>query len=73
VQRVEVGGRGALYEPVTPGGGHHHHAVCDRCGRLTPFEDQALERAIDRLGERLGHRVQAHDVLIRGECETCAR
>src|SRR5262245_23427156 len=38
VQRVEVGGRGALYEPVIPGGGHHHHAVCDRCGTLTPFE-----------------------------------
>ncbi len=73
VQRVEVGGRGALYEPVIPGGGHHHHAVCDRCGTLTPFEDPGLERAIDRLAGRLGHRVEAHDVLIRGECEACAR
>ncbi len=72
VQKVDVGGRGALYEPVVPGGGHHHHAVCDRCGTLTPFEDPGLERAIDRLAGRLGHRVEAHDVLIRGECEACA-
>jgi Fur family ferric uptake transcriptional regulator len=71
VQRVDVGG-GALYEAVVPGGEHHHHAVCERCGALTPFEDPALERAIDGLAGRLGHRVQAHDVLIRGECGGCA-
>jgi Fur family ferric uptake transcriptional regulator len=73
VQRIEVGEGGARFEPVVPGGDHHHHAVCDRCGRLTPFEDAALERAIRRLSDRLGHRVDAHDVLIRGECARCAR
>jgi Fur family ferric uptake transcriptional regulator len=72
VQRVEVGGGGARFEAVVPGGSHHHHAVCERCGRLTPFEDAGLERAIKRLTDRLGHRVDAHDVLIRGECTTCS-
>lgn len=72
VQRVELGEGGARYEPVVPGGHHHHHAVCEHCGRLTPFEDPALERAIDRLGKRLSHTVRAHDVLIRGECRRCA-
>jgi Fur family ferric uptake transcriptional regulator len=73
VQRVEVGAGGARYEATVPGGHHHHHAVCDRCGRLTPFEDPGLERAIDRLAGRLGHEVQGHDVLIRGDCKNCAR
>ncbi len=73
VQRVEVGGGGTRYEPVVPGGAHHHHAVCERCGDLTPFEDAGLERAIARLGERLGHRIGGHDVLLRGECRSCAR
>jgi Fur family transcriptional regulator, ferric uptake regulator len=72
VQRVEVGDGGARFEAVVPGGRHHHHAVCERCGRLTPFEDAGLERAIKRLADRLGHRVEAHDVLIRGECSRCA-
>jgi Fur family ferric uptake transcriptional regulator len=72
VQRVELGEGGARYETVVPGGEHHHHAICERCGRLTPFEDGRLERAIVGLTERLGHSVRAHDVLIRGECETCA-
>jgi Fur family ferric uptake transcriptional regulator len=72
VQRVEVGDGSARFEPVVPGGEHHHHVVCDRCGRLTPFSDEALERAIHRVASRVSHRVRAHDVLIRGECAGCA-
>src|SRR5437588_6971622 len=36
VGRLEVGTT-ARYERMVPGGDHHHHLVCDRCGRLTPF------------------------------------
>jgi Fur family ferric uptake transcriptional regulator len=72
VQRVEVGDGGARYEAVVPGGEHHHHVVCDRCGAIAQFEDRALERVIDRLGGRLGHRVSGHDVVIRGVCPRCA-
>jgi Fur family transcriptional regulator, ferric uptake regulator len=71
VQRVEVGEGGARYEPVIPDGEHHHHLVCEQCGRLVPFEDEGLERAIGRLAKRLGHRVSGHDVLIRGRCSRC--
>ena len=71
LQRVETGEGGARYEAVVPGGHHHHHAVCERCGRLTPFEDRSLERAINSIAERIGHRVDAHDVLLRGVCERC--
>jgi Fur family ferric uptake transcriptional regulator len=72
VQRVEVGEGGARFEAVVPGESHHHHAVCESCGRLTAFEDPALERAIEDLATRLGHRALAHDVLIRGECAGCS-
>lgn len=73
VQRVEVGGGSARYEAVIPGGEHHHHVVCDSCGRISAFEDEGLERAIGRLASRLGHTVSAHDVLIHGECSRCER
>ena len=72
VQRVELGDGEARYEPAVPGGEHHHHALCERCGRLTPFEDSGLERAIAEVAGRLQHRVEGHDVLIRGRCERCA-
>lgn len=73
VQRVDIGEAGYRYERVVPGGDHHHHAVCDRCGRVTAFEDRELERAIERLGKRLRHAVAAHEVVIHGACPRCER
>jgi Fur family ferric uptake transcriptional regulator len=73
VQRVDVGEGGTRYEPVIPGGEHHHHVICDSCGRVAAFEDAAMERAIDRLGRRLGHSVSGHEVVIRGTCPRCSR
>src|SRR5258708_33960027 len=39
VQRVEVGRGVVRYEPTRSGPGHHHHLVCDRCARISPFTD----------------------------------
>ena len=73
VQRVEFGEGVARFERVIPGGEHHHHAVCDRCGRVTPFEDESLERHLDRLARSLKHSMSGHDLVIHGECRRCAR
>ncbi len=73
VQRVEFGEGVARFEPVTPDGEHHHHAVCDRCGRVTLFEDERLERDLDRLAGDLKHSMSGHDLVIHGECRRCAR
>lgn len=72
VQRVEFGEGVARFEPVTPGGEHHHHAVCDSCGRVTPFEDQRLEKQLERLAGELRHSMSGHDLVIHGECHRCA-
>jgi len=73
VTRLEIGQDAARYEPVRPGGEHHHHLVCDRCGRVTPFEDRALETAIDRVSRRVRFDVGDHDVVLHGACERCRR
>ena len=72
VQRLDTGERFARYEAADPSGEHHHHLLCARCGRVSPFEDERLERAIDDLAERLSYRVEGHDVVLRGACPTCA-
>ena len=70
--RVDLGDGSSRYEPAMPGGDHHHHVVCDRCGEVTPFEDPSLERAIERLGEELDRAVAAHDVVLHADCRRCA-
>jgi Fur family transcriptional regulator, ferric uptake regulator len=71
VERVEVGDGQARFERTHPNGIHHHHLVCEQCGRLVAFDDPGLEYAIDRLSERLGVRIESHDVLLRGACQRC--
>jgi Fur family transcriptional regulator, ferric uptake regulator len=71
VERVAVGPGMSRFERVLPSGEHHHHLVCDHCGRLVAFDDPGLERAIDRVSERLGVRVEHHDVVLRGACGDC--
>jgi Fur family ferric uptake transcriptional regulator len=72
LQRVEIGQGMVRYEPVRHGPGHHHHLVCDQCGRLEPFTDEGLERAISRLSDRLPLRVSEHEIVIHGACRACA-
>jgi Fur family transcriptional regulator, ferric uptake regulator len=70
-ERLEVGDGQARFERSHPDGEHHHHLVCDGCGRLVAFDDPGLEQAIGRLSERLGMRIDSHDVLLHGACERC--
>jgi Fur family ferric uptake transcriptional regulator len=72
VQRLEVGRGTAGYERVQPSGHHHHHAICRECGRMVPFEDVGLERALDRLSARMRFEVSDHDVVLRGLCPRCS-
>jgi Fur family ferric uptake transcriptional regulator len=71
VQRMEVTRGTAGYERVDPGGEHHHHAICRQCGRMVPFEDASLERAIAKLSDQISFEVTDHDVVLRGLCERC--
>jgi Fur family transcriptional regulator, ferric uptake regulator len=72
-RRVDAAEGVARYEPIDPSGEHHHHIVCDVCGRVSPFEDPGLERAIERLAGRVDYAIDGHDVTLRGECPTCRR
>jgi Fur family transcriptional regulator, ferric uptake regulator len=70
-RRVDAAEGVARYEPIDPSGDHHHHIVCERCGRVTAFEDRELEAAIEQLSRRVEYSIDAHDVTLRGECPVC--
>lgn len=73
LRRLEVSRGTACYEKIEPSGHHHHHAICSDCGRMVPFEDDSLERAIGRLSKSISFDVTAHDVVLRGTCDRCVR
>jgi Fur family ferric uptake transcriptional regulator len=73
VQRFDTGHGEWRYEAVAPSGEHHHHLVCDDCERIMPFEDAALEQALDKLAERVPYAIAGHDVVLHGLCPDCQR
>ena len=72
VQRIDVGAGTARYEAAQPSGEHHHHLVCDGCGKVEAFADDELETVIHAVERRTGYTVAAHDVVLRGACRECA-
>jgi Fur family ferric uptake transcriptional regulator len=72
LHRLEVSRGVAGYERIEPDGEHHHHAICRDCGRMIPFEDASLERAIDKVSGRMSFDAVEHEVTIRGRCAHCA-
>lgn len=50
---------------------HHHHLICERCGRAVnvapPIGDW-----LDRTAQQHGFRVSHHQVEVFGLCESCA-
>ena len=70
VQRIDLGSGTARYEPLRPDG-HHHHLVCDSCGKVEAFEDPGLESALTRVEKRSGYAVAGHDVVLHGACADC--
>ena len=72
VARVETGQAMVRYERAHDAEGeHHHHLVCDSCGVVMPFSDDALERAIDELSERVPLAVSEHEIVLHGACPAC--
>jgi Fur family transcriptional regulator, ferric uptake regulator len=72
VHRLDLGTGIATYEPAEPSGEHHHHLLCERCGRVVPFHDAKLERAITEVTRRSDFDVSAHDVTLHGLCPRCS-
>jgi Fur family ferric uptake transcriptional regulator len=72
VQRIDLGDGTSRFEPVDPSGHHHHHLVCDDCGKVEAFADEELERALHKVERRTGYAVAGHDVVLRGACVDCS-
>ena len=52
---------------------HHHHLVCQRCGRVEEVDACEVEPWAARVGRRRGFSVTGHQADIFGVCAGCQR
>lgn len=67
VRQVDLPGEPSRWELP---GSHHHHFLCRTCDKL--FEINACPRNIRKLTPK-GYTVEEHDILLRGQCDVCAK
>jgi Fur family ferric uptake transcriptional regulator len=72
VQRLDAGEGVVRYEPADTATGHHHHIVCERCGDVAAYEDEALERAIHSLPTGSAGTSARTTSCCAGRCPGCA-
>ncbi len=69
IHGVEHGARCVRYTACAPS--HHHHLVCDACGRVEEIRASGLERRIARLAQLHGYQAIAHGLEVHGLCGAC--
>ncbi len=52
---------------------HHDHLICLDCGKITEFEEPAIEELQDRIALRHGFLVRDHKHELYGTCAECAK
>ncbi len=72
VQEHKFGDGHTRYE-LADSEAHHDHLICLECGKITEFEEPAIEDLQDRVAARYGFEVQAHKHELYGRCADCQR
>ncbi|MGA9274087.1 MAG: transcriptional repressor, partial [Candidatus Cybelea sp.] len=50
---------------------HHHHAICERCGRVEDVDCAAMEQFAEALRSLNGFELDRHAMEFFGRCSTC--
>jgi Fur family transcriptional regulator, ferric uptake regulator len=50
---------------------HHHHLVCQRCGRVEEIDACEIEPWADRVARRRGYSITGHQADVFGLCPAC--
>ncbi|MCP1109945.1 Fur family ferric uptake transcriptional regulator [Lachnospiraceae bacterium PM6-15] len=50
---------------------HHHHLICEKCGKVIPFKDDRLDSLETFIEESTGFHVLDHELKLYGICKEC--
>jgi Fur family ferric uptake transcriptional regulator len=70
LERVDLPGGGHAYVACTPSR-HHHHVICESCGRVADVDDQSLASALEHVQRSTGWLVDSHRIELYGRCPRC--
>ena len=70
IERIDLPTGDHAYITCEPAA-HHHHVVCERCGRANDVDDAGLAAVVERIGRETGYRISAHRLELFGLCPTC--
>jgi Fur family transcriptional regulator, ferric uptake regulator len=59
------------YELADEASTHHDHLICVSCGKITEFEEPAIEELQDQVAERHGFEITSHKHEMYGTCADC--
>lgn len=51
--------------------GHHHHLVCNACGRIEDFTTCDVEPLVQELTRAMKYQIDGHWLEVYGRCESC--
>ena len=70
LERIDLPTGDHAYVPCLPTH-HHHHVICQRCGKVTEVEDLGLGDALGAMERTSGWRVEKHRLELFGCCPDC--
>lgn len=70
LERVDLPDGDHAYVPCVPDY-HHHHIICQRCGKVTEVKDLGLGAALAAMERSTGWRVDRHRLELFGCCPDC--
>jgi len=51
----------------------HDHLICQQCGRLIEFYNEAISEILDEVARKHGFRMEGHRLEVHGLCDDCSR
>ena len=50
---------------------HHDHLICTKCGNITEFYDETIEKKQEEIAKKFNFKMTDHTMKITGLCEKC--
>ena len=69
---IQFGDGQTRYEHVSEGE-HHDHLVCTRCGAITEFENETIEKLQTEVAVNHGFLIETHKLELYGICAKCRK